>query len=325
MTITINSQPLLSKAQGLGAPFTDVFHVFLIANPIIAMTSRMYVEAMSISPEKVICVSIRNCDTTLVSPESINQKIYTIDRVIQKLFDISSAGIRLKRSIEGKCEQFILYTPWMFAEAEMLLSSSRCLGHFYLEEGQLSYYNSKMFTARSEMTFRYRQQQKTSGSVNFHYQDNCLGFIGILPDAFPSMPLEKRIILQNYSDALKAYIPLLKGIECIAVMPTPHRIPVSSIARTVKLVCESMPDGGVIKLHPGYKLYPAHSKSILAAIKATAVNDIKICDDRAILELEMLTEPKRLFGTRSSLVKYAQSFGSTYTFINFPDYEQPNN
>lgn len=320
-----NSQVLHSISQGLSSINKDASHVFLIVNPVVAVTCRMYIEAMSIPPEKVICVSIRDCDTTLVSPKSINQKTYVFDRLIQKVFKTSSAGIRLKRSIETECENFFLYTPWLFAEAEVLLSSSRCSGHFYLEEGQLSYYNAGTFPANSGVTFQFRQQQKALGSTNFHYRDDCLGFIGILPEAYPGIVQEKRIILQNYSDALKAYKPFLKGIKCIAVMPTPHRTPVSSIPDSVKLLCENMPKGSVIKLHPGYKLYPTHTDAVLASLKARTENDIKLCDHRVILELEMLTEPKQLFGARSSLVKYAKSFGSTYTFIDFPNYEPPNN
>ena len=324
MAMSISNKSL-NQTQPLGTARKDVFHVFLIGNPVIAMTCRMFVEAMSIPLNKVICVSIRDCDTTLVSQPHISQKNHVVDRVIQKIFNTSSAGIRLRRRIETKCEQFILYTSWLFAEAEVLLSSSRCLGHFYIEEGQLSYYNASTFPASSEITFRFRQQQKVLGSVNFHYRDDCLGFIGILPEAYPGISPEKKIILQNYSDVLKAYTPLAKGIEYIAVMPTPHRTPVSSIPSAVELLCENMPKGGVIKLHPGYKLYPHHANAVLASLDAIGASNVKLCDDRAILELEMLIEPKRLLGARSSLVKYARSFGSTYTFIDFPGYVPPKN
>jgi hypothetical protein len=280
---------------------------------------------MSIPLNKVICVSIRDCDTSLILQPYIRQKTSVVDRVIQKIFDTSSAGIRLKRRIEAKCEKFILYTSWLFAEAEVLLSSSQCLGHYYLEEGQLSYYNADTFTASPEVTFRFRQQQKELGSVNFHYRNDCFGFSGILQDAYPGMLVEKKIILENYSDALKAYTPLVKGIEDIALMPTPHRTPLSSIPSAVGLLCENMSKGGVIKLHPGYKLYPRHADAVLATLDAIGASEVKLCDDRAILELEMLIEPKRLYGARSSLAKYASSFGSTYTFIDFPSYVPPKN
>jgi hypothetical protein len=115
------------------------------------------------------------------------------------------------------------------------------------------------------------------------------------------------------------------GIKYIAVMPTPHRTPLSSIPAAIKLICENLPKGSVIKLHPGYKLYPKHEEAVLSALHTNAEYDVKLCDQRAILELEMLTEPKRLIGARSSLFKYAQSFGSTYSLIDFPNYEPPNN
>lgn len=169
-----------NQEQSLGVTSKDVFHVFLISNPVNAVTCRMFVEAMSIPLNMVICVSIRDADTTLVPSERIIQKTYTLDRVIQKLFDMSSAGIRLRRNIEAKCEKFILYTSWLFADAEALLGSSRCLGHYYLEEGQLSYYNAGTFSVNSGTTFRFRQQQKALGSVDFHYRDDCYGYIGIL-------------------------------------------------------------------------------------------------------------------------------------------------
>lgn len=322
--MSVNNTPASLKCI-LSDANRDIYHVFLIGSPITAMTARMAIESFKIPPNRVICISIRNSATSLVCNDHVALKTLWHDRVIQKIFGKNTSGARLRRIVNRKCERFVVYTPWLFAEAECLSSSPRCLGHIYIEEGQLSYYNAATFPADKGFPFQFRQHQKSLGSVNHHYRDDGLAFIGILPDAYPSMPKDKRIILQNYADALKSYKPLLKGVFNIGILPAPHRTPFASLPSAINLMVSKMPDGGTIKLHPGYKLYPAHTKSVLKIVDEQQCRNVTICDDRAILELEMLVEKKQLFGARSSLSKYADSFGSSYKLVEFSGYMPPKN
>ena len=80
----------------------------------------------------------------------------------------------------------------------------------------------------------------------------------------------------------------------------------------IKILIEKIDNQGVIKLHPSFTNEESKRNKIEAIFKKIAPNSIHLCDDDVNLELEMLYEPKRLIGPRTSLKKYALAFGSEF-------------
>ncbi len=50
---------------------------------------------------------------------------------------------------------------------------------------------------------------------------------------------------------------------------------------------------------------------------------VSLCPDDAMVELEMLSEKKELYGARSPLPRYAEMFGCAFHLVTFHNYTPP--
>jgi len=80
----------------------------------------------------------------------------------------------------------------------------------------------------------------------------------------------------------------------------------------LKKLVKRMPQGGIIKLHPSFIVDPKKVEIIKSLLKEIGPDNIMICDDDVIIEIEMLYEPKVLIGSLTSLSVYANVFGSKF-------------
>jgi len=300
-------------------------HVFLINGPIVSMVARMTIDALEIPEENMVCVSIRRSDVSLVANEVISPEVLWYDRYILRLFNYSLFGKRILKAVTAKSTDFILYAAWMSPEVEKIVQSKNCIGHVYIEEGQLTYYKSKEYALSDNLSWGLRKKKKMAGDVDCYYRDDALAYVGILHDAFPAVPAEKRVILDVYDGVLQRYKTKLDKVEKIGLMPPPHRIPREKWNKAIELLVSKMPDGGVIKLHPGFNIYPEEKQKFAKLLTKLSSGSVTLCDDKTILELEFLVSPKHLFGARSSVSRYAEAFGSMYEEAAFDGYEPPNN
>ena len=83
----------------------------------------------------------------------------------------------------------------------------------------------------------------------------------------------------------------------------------------LQTLIDNMPDGGVIKLHASFLSNKNSKNRVNMIFREIAPNSISICDDKAIIELEMLYEKKELVGSLTSLEKYSEVFGSKFKKI----------
>ena len=60
----------------------------------------------------------------------------------------------------------------------------------------------------------------------------------------------------------------------------------------------------------------SYIKKILILLEKFNRTDIFVCDSETIIEAEMLFEKKKLIGPLTSLIKYAEIFGSSFKQIN---------
>lgn len=300
-------------------------HVFMINSPVVAMVARMVIDAYNIPDGNIVCVSMRRADTSLVCKRAYLSKVKWFDRYVVRGLGFSPAGRRILSKVNKNNNNFVVYAAWVYPEVESLLKSKNCAGHVYLEEGQLSYYKANAYPSDKKLSWRFRKKQKLSGNSDYQYRDDAAAWIGILPDVFPLMPEDKRVVLQNFSDVCQKYSARLKGVKKIGLMPTPHRIPFEKLKAALELLIEKMPDGGVIKLHPGFRKMPESRQHLNSLLQNISPGNVEFCDDSVVLELEMLAEPKTLIGARSSLTKYAEGFGSDFEYVEFDGYTAPNN
>ena len=293
----------------------DLIHVFLINNSVSALVSKLIIHNYSISNRNIILISLRNTDTSIFDSKLISVKNYLFDRIFMKLFKINLKGYRLRSLISRKKQKFILYTSWFYSEAEIILNSKNCIGHNYIEEGQIAH--------RPIKTFKIKKKKMFSGLINRNtviaennsdvYRDDALAFFGILKDSFPSICNKKRLIINNLNDLKKYYKPNLLGIKYIGLTCAARRIKNNKWESMLKKLIKKMPDdGGVIKFHPSFVSNTKLKNEVESIFRRIAPPSVFLCKPSIIIEMEMLYESKTLIGSLTSLNKYADHFGSKF-------------
>tara|TARA_B110000008_G_C16969224_1_gene563231 strand:- start:1403 stop:2407 length:1005 start_codon:yes stop_codon:yes gene_type:complete len=324
--IGVNDSMLLEGPKALvNAKDNDLLHVFLINGPVTSIVSRMIIDTYDLKENTFFIVCSRKTDTSIFNLLPFSPDHYWYDNYFEKIFSFSFKGLRILNKILEKKKNFILYSAWAELESEKIIASKYCKGHIYFEEGQMAYWEIKPFQYKREFiisrTIKNIYLHLTNSYVRFsenhekHYRDDALAFMGITAKAFPKVPRERRYILDNYSTLKKHYKPKLLGVKTIGLTCAERRIQPPQWASMLKTLVESMPEGGVIKLHPSFstdKQKVGRMKSLLKLINA---NNVKVCDDDIIIEIEMLYEQKKLIGPLTSLSIYADAFGSKFEEI----------
>ena len=318
------------KENRCGADFIDdavhnnCKHVFVITNPINAIVSRMLIEHFCIARDNVVIFSLRGIDTTIAGSCAMAGSPTVFDRALMKLFSLSGQGLRFKSFVEREQREFILYASWMYPEIEVLAKSTLCSGSVYLEEGQQSYYLANIFPNKNN-NWSVRKGKIFDGSVDHYFRDDYRACVGLSADAFPLLDKKKKIVLTNFELLKKCYLPQLIGKANIGITPAPRRIPENQISQMAKVFASTLPDGGVVKLHPGFNVHRKMARIFQEELKCASLGKINCISNLIIIELEMLFEPKLFFGPRSSVSIYASLFGSEYRTISFSGYIAPLN
>ena len=319
-----NIPTIISKANK-----NNQLHVFLINGPISLVVSRMIIDDYGIKKNNLFISCMRNTDTSLIYPAEFLPNEYWYDRYFEKIFGIRLKALRILKKILEKNKNFILYCSWAELGTEKIIESKNCIGHIYIEEGQLSYAKIEPFNYKSSPIFKtitkniyhLALRKLTSNSsyatdyskrVKYHFRDDAEAFIGITPGVFPLIPKEKRYFLDNYKILKKYYKPKLLGIKTIGLTCAERRLKRSQWSLMLKKLVKRMPQGGIIKLHPSFIVDPKKVEIIKSLLKEIGPDNIMICDDDVIIEIEMLYEPKVLIGSLTSLSVYANVFGSKF-------------
>lgn len=299
-------------------------HVFVITNPINAIVVRMLIDHFCIVKDDIVIFSLRGTDTSLAGSCAIAGSSTVVDRALMKLFSLSVQGLRFKNFVERKKRKFILYASWMYPEIEVLAKSSLCLGCVYIEEGQQSYYSARTYPAENN-TWPVRRNKIFDGSIDCYFRDDHRACVGLGADAFPFLDSKKKIILKDFESLKKCYLPQLIGTVNIGITPAPRRIPENQIPQMAKVFANVFPDGGVVKLHPGFNVHQRMATVFREELKRASLGKVKCVPNSTIIELEMLFEPKFFLGPRSSVSLYAKVFNSEYQIISFSGYIDPLN
>jgi len=300
----------------------DLLHVFIVANPVNSLLVNLIIDHYSISDQNVLIIPIRKSSTDMLPHEILytDQKIY--DRLLMKTAGVSGVGLRVKSYLNKLNRNFLVYSSWMYAEVEALVASRKCVGHCYIEEGQLSYYNSSVF-GLLKGDWSSRRNRLNHGDLDVYFRSDYLLSFGLSDLSFPKLLKKKRVVFDKIDKARLNYIPKLLGIKNIGLLPAPRRLANEDLAAAAELLVSKLPPGSVIKVHPGYNVHSNMRKIFFESLEQLSGGEVTLCSDDISLELEMLYERKNIIGARSSVEIYSEKFGSNFEKINFKGYRVP--
>lgn len=302
----------------------DCLHIFLIHSPVAIIMATMMVDAYRIPLSSVRAVGIRNTNTEMTGLRELHLRPGRYDRYVNRITGRNLAAWRLRREILHSCSRYIVYASWAYPEVEELLACRRNLGHIVFEEGQQSYYRSPLYRPNILNSWLFRRGRILRGSIEHYFRDDASAFVGLTPESFPLIPRDRRYVLTNLNSMARKYTPRLTGVSAIGLMPAPRRLAPAEVFPAIDRLINAMQGPGVIKMHPGFlserSYVPAHFAQYIAERSGGRV---RLCPDDALLEMEMFLEKKQLYGARSSLSRYAELLGSSFTSVIFENYISP--
>tara|TARA_B100000609_G_C17197693_1_gene426237 strand:+ start:30 stop:995 length:966 start_codon:yes stop_codon:yes gene_type:complete len=297
-------------------------HVFFVVNPIVALITKMIILNFKINPSNILIFSFRNTDLSLLDYNHVFVDYKHFDRYFEKLFFQSPSGKRILRKIKTLKKPFLLYAPQAFREVNYLLRSDICMGHIYVEEGQLAYTKIKEFIPKQVSLLdnflrNWRNRFNDKDEIGFYFRNDSSCYLGITNDSFPEINQDKKYILQNINSVKKFYKPKLIGIENIGLTCAWRRLDRKNWSKMLKILIKEMNGEGVIKLHPSFTSSKKIEEDITKVFQKLETKKIDICSNDVNVELEMLYERKEITGFQTSLSKYATIFGSDFNQLSY--------
>ena len=295
----------------------NVTLIFLIPNPLTAIVSSLIIDEFELNKSEILLVSYRNTPLNLFNYPSIEIKQNKIAFYIQKLLFYSISSNIILNNVK---KEFILFTSSATKEANSLIKSKKCLGHFYIEEGQGSYVDHKPFNYNGMTTIQSIKSNfsnkfiKIDNYINF-YRDDSLGFIGIYKKCFPMIAMEDKFYLNNLERIKNYYKPKILGIKRIALSCAERRLINNNWEEMILKLIKYLPDGGLIKLHPSFYHSDDKIKKIYSFLSEQDAKNISLCKSDVILELEMIYEKKIFYGPKTTLSYYTEMLGSKFNHI----------
>lgn len=297
-------------------------HVFFINNQLVALLVFSIIKYLRLRREEVILIYYRNLEFSFLDFEKYvyAAKNKKISRLLSKLgFDLSTREI--VKSLKSKNIQYFAYISWDHAILLPLINSSNCLGHYYVEEGALSYRQGLRYMPPFTNNILREYLMKRIGERSFRFRSANKGFYCLTNEAFPSFPKDNKVVLSDWKiyDNLDYKYQLI-GVHNIGLFPQTHRIPRSLWKDALVKLATAINFKGAIKLHPGIYNSKSDVEYISELFHDLCFDNIFICSHDAILELEMYKEKKTIYGARSSLSIYADFLKSNYRHIEFDGY-----
>lgn len=292
----------------------DVYHVFFLINPVVEIIIFLWIKTFKIPNSKVILLKLRKNTSGLINLPSTYFKKSMLDRIFSKLgYDRYSR--KYEKYVRDKSIKFYLYSSWVHPEFDFLLNNENCLGHFYLEEGQLAHRKRKFINNNNYHIDSIRNKIQYAADLESHHREDAICFVSIDPEAFPHIDNRKKFLFDDFSSLKNGYNPLLLGKKFIGLGPAPRRLKNQKLLDSLLIISDYLPDNSIIKLHPGFDLKNKKLNYYRRVIKEIKNKKIDFCDQNIILEIEMLFENKIFYGPSSSLIRYAKLFKSEYKII----------
>ena len=173
----------------------------------------------------------------------------------------------------------------MGSEFDFLLNNENCLGHFYLEEGQLAHRKRNLLIIISIID-SIRNKIQYAADLESHHREDAICFVSIDPEAFPHIDNRKKFLFDDFSSLKNGYNPLLIGKKFIKLGPAPRRLKNQKLLDSLLIISDYLPDNSIIKLHPGFDLKKKKLNYYRRVIKEIKNKKIDFCDQNIILKLK---------------------------------------
>lgn len=296
----------------------NYLYVFFVINPITVVIARLIIDKLKIDNKNILIVSYRNTNISLLNHRSLFIKKNRFERIFEKLTLSSVSGNKIFKKINKR--KFILFTSWSYKEANWLLKSDDCVGHYYIEEGSAAYRIYKPYTFekipyKTQIINNLKNRVNEGNEDDLAFRDDALGYIGLDVKSFPQISHNNKLILDNISDLKKIYKPKLIGVKYIGLTCAERRLKNTNWQEMIDKLITKLPANSFIKAHPSFTVSAEKSKSISHYVKTVSSKKIELCSSDVIIELEMLYEKKTIIGPVSSLNFYTKLFGSDYQLI----------
>jgi len=303
-------------------------HIFYLTSPILVFIAKLVIEKFEIPKSNIILIPFRNTNTDIINAKSINQESSFIDKLIKKIFLFSFQGFQLRKRLEKISNKFILYCDWDSREVLEILNSKNCLGHAYLEEGQLTLNKFKAYKFRKNRISQWNRLKRWDKNVKNMSQDsdiplfnecfnnNAFAFFSINKNAYPLINKKKKYTFIDFEIIKRSYKQKVIGKKNIGIMCSPRRFGSDKWELGIKKFIDLLPHKSTIKLHPEYYANQKYLEKFMKIFNEYNNKEITVCDNSVILEAEMLYEQKNLYGPMSSLKNYAPIFGSKFIETN---------
>lgn len=292
-------------------------NIFFVTSPIVAIITKMIIDYFKIDQDNILIISLRNTDLSILKYECIKIKPKKYDRYLEKLFFYSPSGEKILKKINQFNQNFLVFASLAYREVNWVLNSKRSEGHIYIEEGQHSYmniipYNHSKLSLCNRFKKNWKSRFSEQDEIGYYYRDDAHGYIGIMPDTYPQISVQNKQILNNLEDVKRYYKPKLLGIRTIGVTCASRRINNNKLEDMLEKLLSKLPNGSVVKPHPSFTTNNKIFDDFMTIFNKVSKGRISLCLNNTILEMEMLFEPKKLIGSKSSLSKYADFLGSSY-------------
>tara|TARA_B100000575_G_scaffold46581_1_gene33733 strand:- start:19821 stop:20819 length:999 start_codon:yes stop_codon:yes gene_type:complete len=295
-------------------------NVFFVTSPIVAIITRMIIDYFKIDSKDILIVSFRNTDLSLLNYQYLYIKPGKYDRYFEKLLFISPSGKKILKKINEINNNFFIYASLAFREVNWVLNSSKSKGHAYIEEGQHSYmkivpYQPSKITLYNRFKKNWKNRFSENDTIGYYFRDDAIGYIGMLPEVFPEVKQQKKIVLNNFASLKKYYKPKLMGVRTIGITCASRRVNKENLELMIEKLLSRLPEGSVIKPHPSFTVNKKIFNNFKKIFNQLSRGKVTLCTNKIILEIEMLYESKKLIGPKSSLSKYANYLGSSYEYV----------
>lgn len=246
--------------------------------------------------------------------ESIDISSYKVRSL--KNINYFAYKLKVKRLVKKLTHNpFILYTPHSFDEIFMgMIKSKNCFGYYYVEEGDLSYFEINRFDSANDGKNVKNNIIKLLGATRrFYYINNKFkGTIAISERAFPWNTSNKIITQVNEFFNLKCFdTPVFPGIIVWGYLEEDS----ASLYKLVDVVYDYLTEHHIqsvaMKFHPQSYIFKRNMiDKIIDYVSKKGVNT-ELLDRNFMIEQNIFKTSTSLFsmGYSSSLVIYSLLFG----------------
>lgn len=290
-------------------------HIIIIANSFQARVAEAYCKKKMIGKDSIALVKLRPIRWSLDYKYLHSHFTNRPTQFIWKAFSFSINTLILKIKLNLIKKKYILIAPWHNEYLELLAGKSNCIGTYYCEEGDLSYWSDNVMFDGNDNNKKYNLARRIGPVKKWLFDKNCSGFICTSDECFPQAEQSMKEVIEL---STLDYCNVSKKGDVIGVMPSAARITKINMVKLLREYKKYAPQGALnyVKIHPSFHAYPKLELELHQALKLSEFSNTEIMNENIDLELEILANPLTLIGLDSSVERFAIKNDSNYIKVS---------